>query len=342
MGCSLEQAFFLPVPKYCQTWNQFDSGYPSQMHLDPDEHLWPDLLEELSRHRIGWPQVLEHLRKSSDPHKHPLAKLSTAKEKQTLLHLAVLDEQSDCIELLVQEGSLLERRNGFGLTPLELAKFLYKKKSLSKLSPKVLSESFLGHAKVKVDREEKLDAHDLQYVSHPVFESSEILQEIMEYSLKAKGKNQISNHRIWMGIYFDDELNRDKHPLVSIRWIDEQIGFGVFAEDRIFSSSFIGEYTGLIQPRKKHHICESNFCFRYTAWQLGKKQYVIDAEQMGNFTRFINHSDNPNAALISAFWRGIPRLVFVALRDIPAGSQITFDYGETFWKQSRMKSVQLS
>jgi SET domain-containing protein len=137
-----------------------------------------------------------------------------------------------------------------------------------------------------------------------------------------------------MGVYYDQEIQNGIHPRMTVRWIDEEIGFGLFAAERILPCLYVGEYTGLIQERKTKHIKESNYCVRYTAWPMGKRQYVIDAQNMGNFTRFINHSDSPNISLVCAYWRGLPRLIFISLQEIPKGAQLTFDYGKTFWKQS--------
>jgi SET domain-containing protein len=57
---------------------------------------------------------------------------------------------------------------------------------------------------------------------------------------------------------------------------------------------------------------------------------VIDATA-GCLTRFINHSSNPNLTPIHAYWEGFYHLIFLSLRAIHPGEQLTFDYGETYW-----------
>ncbi len=53
---------------------------------------------------------------------------------------------------------------------------------------------------------------------------------------------------------------------------------------------------------------------------------TIDAKDKANLARFINHSCNPNC--ITQVWNvaGEPRAGIFAVRDIPAGEELTFDY----------------
>lgn len=59
--------------------------------------------------------------------------------------------------------------------------------------------------------------------------------------------------------------------------------------------------------------------------------YVVDGQKFGSPTRFMNHSCNPNCKIIpvtttnSADTR-LYYLAFFAIRDIPAGTELTFDY----------------
>ncbi len=177
------------------------------------------------------------------------------------------------------------------------------------------------------------DFSGLEYLPQPIYESREVQDKILEHTSKAKRKNAIGQDRIWLGVYYDKEIQNRIHPRLAVRWIDESIGYGVFARERILPRTFLGEYTGLIQERKLRHERESTYTFRYTTWQTSRQKYVIDAERMGNFTRFINHSDQPNAEALSVYCRGMARMIFVSLSEIQEGEQIHFDYGKIFWKQ---------
>jgi SET domain-containing protein len=57
---------------------------------------------------------------------------------------------------------------------------------------------------------------------------------------------------------------------------------------------------------------------------------VIDATQ-GNLTRFINHSRDPNLQPIHVFYDGFYHLIFIALRKIQQGEELSYDYGQSYW-----------
>lgn len=250
------------------------------------------------------------------------------------LHSAVLDDHLAHIKLLSEETEHLESRDRWGLTPLELASFLHKKKSVELLSKGKNSYCYLSQPNVLFKDPELIKDLHLEYLAQPIFSDVETLEDLLQHNLALKQENRIPYDRVWMGIYYSREIEYGFHPLVSVKWIDPEVSFGVFAEERIMPCSFIGEYTGVVQPRQLKHTRESNYCVRYTAWQMGKKVYVIDSERMGNFTRHINHSDHPNTTLACAYFRGLPRILIISLKEIPEGTQLTFDYGKTFWKQS--------
>lgn len=62
------------------------------------------------------------------------------------------------------------------------------------------------------------------------------------------------------------------------------------------------------------------------------RRYQIYQGQMGNFTRFINHSCRPNSQFQKFFWRGKERIIVVS-RGVSAGSEITVDYSDHYWRQ---------
>jgi hypothetical protein len=66
---------------------------------------------------------------------------------------------------------------------------------------------------------------------------------------------------------------------------------------------------------------ESATC--YQIWQ-GKK---------GNYTRFVNHSCQPNSQYERFMWAGTQRIVLVS-KGIEAGDEITVDYSDTYWRVS--------
>jgi euchromatic histone-lysine N-methyltransferase len=63
--------------------------------------------------------------------------------------------------------------------------------------------------------------------------------------------------------------------------------------------------------------------------------FVCDAKFYGNFTRFINHSCEPNVVGIRTFTSHqddrFPHISFFTNQDIPAGTELTLNYGDTYW-----------
>ncbi|XKL60654.1 hypothetical protein PGB90_007711 [Kerria lacca] len=57
-----------------------------------------------------------------------------------------------------------------------------------------------------------------------------------------------------------------------------------------------------------------------------KSDCIIDATVKGNFSRFINHSCEPNAETQKWTVQGELRIGFFSKRSISAGEEITFDY----------------
>ena len=77
-----------------------------------------------------------------------------------------------------------------------------------------------------------------------------------------------------------------------IRYINDTIGYGLFANRTFKEGQLVGEYTG--------EVTVSYFYKKPPPgdYVLGKRGFLynvfIDASKMGNQTRFINHSYTPN------------------------------------------------
>lgn len=120
-------------------------------------------------------------------------------------------------------------------------------------------------------------------------------------------------------------------PMSVVR-ISDLVGYGVVADRRIRENDVIGEYTGVL--RRTRPGDEMN---RYLA---GTQPYgrfidfIIDGQDEGNITRFINHSfKSPNVRSEHVFhdlrWHRVLR----AERDILPGEQILWNYGLDYWRE---------
>ena len=108
----------------------------------------------------------------------------------------------------------------------------------------------------------------------------------------------------------------------------EGAGMGLFARHAIREEDTIGYYTGEVITEKEFHDPDRPFS-AYVMW-VTKDHILVGEGPKANYTRYINHDDEPNAFLVvSSRWKTAR---FQALRDIEPGEEIFFDYGEDYWE----------
>lgn len=108
----------------------------------------------------------------------------------------------------------------------------------------------------------------------------------------------------------------------------EGAGRGLFAKRPIREEDTIGHYTGEIITEEEFHDPERPFS-AYVLW-VCRTHIILGEGPKANYTRYINHSDQPNAFLVvSSRWKTAR---FEALRDIAPGEEIFFNYGEDYWE----------
>ncbi|MBS0653455.1 MAG: SET domain-containing protein-lysine N-methyltransferase [Verrucomicrobia bacterium] len=172
---------------------------------------------------------------------------------------------------------------------------------------------------------------DFKYLPQISFETIADQKEVF-----AKGMAKLQNHEIKaealeLGKLYADKIHAAYSPPVLIRKIDERVGFGLYAQEKIASGSYVGEYTGIVRKNDRRYTKPLNdYCFEYPIPDQIGRSYVIDATD-GNLTRFINHSYQPNLKPIHVFLEGYYHVIFVALRDIEKGTQLSYDYGHSYW-----------
>ncbi|DAA73498.1 TPA_exp: Histone-lysine N-methyltransferase Clr4 [Trichophyton benhamiae CBS 112371] len=119
-------------------------------------------------------------------------------------------------------------------------------------------------------------------------------------------------------------------------------GFGVRSPHSIERGQFIDTYVGeVIEPSTSDAREEAIDVEKYSSYLFSldyfpgeeyekeKDIYVVDGRKFGSITRFMNHSCNPNCKMFPATQtddHGVYQLAFFAVRDIPAGTELTFDY----------------
>lgn len=136
---------------------------------------------------------------------------------------------------------------------------------------------------------------------------------------------------IELGIKFKQEIELELLPKLSVRFIHENVGSGGFAEEHLKKGQFAGEYTGLVRENiREHFVPLNNYLMEYPVNDQHGRSFVIDATH-GNACRFYNHSKKPNLKIHYAFIDGFYHVIFLSLRPIKKGEQLTYDYGENYW-----------
>lgn len=107
-------------------------------------------------------------------------------------------------------------------------------------------------------------------------------------------------------------------------------GWGIRAQKSIKNNSFIIEYVGEV-------VTEDEYKRRVTTMYSERSKHesyclyldrgmVIDAHSFGNYSRFINHSCDPNCDVQKWYISGQPRMAIFAIKDILANEELSFDY----------------
>jgi uncharacterized protein len=136
----------------------------------------------------------------------------------------------------------------------------------------------------------------------------------------------------WLSAYFRQEvLDQTGIPPVSLRWIDDEIGWGVFAERDLQKTEFIAKYSGIVRKRVRRDA-KNAYCFEYPL-EIGEPSpYVIDAQDIGGISRYINHSSTPNLSSLSVHIEGFNHIILFTIKKIPKGEQLCYDYGPGYWQ----------
>ncbi len=176
---------------------------------------------------------------------------------------------------------------------------------------------------------------EMRWLPSLEFQTDAILDTVQKRSNRAMNKKELNIRESWLGVRFQKEIVEGFLPKVNVQWINEVLGYGVFAEQDFPAGAFIGEYTGLIRKRIRRADRKNNYCFEYTIGDWLRNPYIIDARGQGNFTAYINHSNDPNVESLSVHANGVMHIILITVKKVSAGEQLGYHYGDTFWKKRR-------
>lgn len=172
----------------------------------------------------------------------------------------------------------------------------------------------------------------ITYLKELTFIDWESEQWLRKRCSRAFKRGKVGQLAQWLGKFHGKEIAAGKIPEIAIKWIHNQIGYGLFTQKPFKKWEYVGEYTGLLRRRNLFFPNVNDYCFMYPRLWVGTRGYTIDSEKHGNYTRFINHSDSPNCESVSVLHDGVFHIIFRAIEDIPSGTELTYDYGDIYWR----------
>ena len=254
--------------------------------------------------------------------------------RNNFLHLAVIENRPNEVKRLLSPPELRSDLNPEGLTPLQLARLLGRKKCESFLH--VISERKIlvqkkGASKCSpISPHEFTDLFEAPYFDWLRFRSYQTLQLVSKSCPYILRIPKIENRQL--AEVYANELRQGFIAPCSIRWIDDQMHYGLVAEKDFEEGEWLGEYTGVVREYLRTRPDQNPYCLHYPTRCWSFRYFMIDAYLGGNETRFINHGDDPNLSPLCLARGNFLHTVFFTSKAIKKGEQLTFDYGKDFWR----------
>ena len=199
--------------------------------------------------------------------------------------------------------------------------------------PSIFSDHGIGAKPCSKKDFEKL--FGVRYLDSLEFSNWKVEGYLRKKCRLAHKKGNIEELALWLGKLHKYEVANGADVEVTIKWIDEYMGYGLFTNKKIPAWHFIGEYTGLLRRRGLLKRDINDYCFQYPREWMATKAFTIDSEDQGNYTRFINHSDTPNVESRSFIHDGVFHIAFRSTQEIEAGTELTYDYGKAYWNNRK-------
>lgn len=119
-------------------------------------------------------------------------------------------------------------------------------------------------------------------------------------------------------------------------------GLGVRTLVDVKKGQFVGTYAGRLRDREYESNTKDGNRYRFAVLEedYDDYDYVIDAYEEGNATRFINHHCKPNLMSVSVYGKyadlRIAEIAFFAKMDIPVKTELSYNYGEGYLESQHM------
>ena len=183
-----------------------------------------------------------------------------------------------------------------------------------------------------------------EYISHLEFEDKNLLKSVKKWSKHYADLYLNTPEEKWQAALIAKEIRSGYIADISVGWINDNIGYGAITNRDIKKDTYIGEYTGVVQRKTQTYFTSNDYLWEhvpppYDSMILIKDYFscCINAKYKGNYTRFINHSNDNNLETRYIFCEGLLHVCFMSNIFIPAGTQLTYHYGPKYWKKRKKK-----
>lgn len=177
------------------------------------------------------------------------------------------------------------------------------------------------------------------YTARVVIPTVGLLHQAERIDHRAFQRGYFDSTRKWLAAYHREMLEENHPPPLYIKWLGSSVGYGVFARVALPPHHPIGCYTGILLRRDLLSLHVSDYSFRYPTERVSLCPLMVDAEWMGNETRFINHSDHPNLETIGLPAHPIAQILLRTRCAISAHTQLTLDYGARYWRTAVHRKI---
>ena len=172
----------------------------------------------------------------------------------------------------------------------------------------------------------------ITYLSKLEFYSEKILKKVQCRAQRKLKKKGIACENFWTLSLFREAFLKGEEISYCIAKVNPLVGYGVFANKLLPSLTYVGEYTGVVRKRTRRKDTLNDYVFGYVVGP-DETRWVIDARKKGNFTRWINHSFEPNLTSKWMIIDGVTHIILFTNRLVYPKEQLTYDYGPYYWRK---------
>jgi len=188
------------------------------------------------------------------------------------------------------------------------------------------------------ERRDFFDCIGVHYCNEHIFEYAPVLEIDPKKSNKYL-ENIAYNDQL--SILYGDDIAAKKLMPMSIRWIDPQVGHGIFAEDDVSAGEFVGVYGGQVQDRLL--VDSKDYAWAYPGETLQGGRITLDGAIKGNELRLINDGKDPNCGVEYIIGQdNLWHVCYLVLKDIKKGEQLLVSYGPAYWDTRDYKYQELA